>query len=430
MQSIKFTKHLLLPLLLLVSSVAAQAQAGTKITITIEDCYELAKQNYPLIKQKELLAKSLEFTIGNAQSGYLPQVAIYAQATYQSQVTQVPFSAPGVDIKPLSKDQYKIYGEVNQTIYDGGVIKGQTNIQTATNLIEQQKLEVELYKIKDRINQIFFGVLLMDAQLIQIDLLKKDLQTSLLKTEAAIRNGTAFRSNADILQAELLKSDQRIIEMKEARNAYLDMLGYFINLDLNQNVIFEKPPSLLAEGIHVIKRPELTLYQFQSELLAAQYNASSSRALPKLGFFVQGGYGRPALNLLKNEFDFYYVGGLRFNWALSGFYNTTRDKQLWEVNKQIVNTQKEAFLFNSNLTLKQQGREVSKLLTLIEVDNQIISLRARVSNTSRAQHENGVISTSDFLRELNAEDAARQNLLLHQVQLMLAQYNIQVTTGN
>ncbi|MBK5278566.1 MAG: TolC family protein [Bacteroidia bacterium] len=381
-----------------------------------------------MIKQKELLARSLEFTIANTQSGNLPQLSINGQATYQSEVTRLPGAVTLVE--PLSKDQYKVYGEINQNIFDGGVVKSQTATQRANAQIEQQKLEVELYRIKERINQIFFGVLLMNAQLTQVDILQKDLQTSLAKTESAIKNGIAFKSSAEIMQAELLKSDQRIIEMKAARNAYLDMLGYFINQQLNQNTVLVKPIDIVSTIEPSIKRPELTLYQFQNELLGVQYRASGSRTLPKLGFFAQGGYGRPALNVLKNEFDFYYLGGFRFNWALSGFYNSKRDKQLLEVNTQIVNSQKDAFLFNTNLTLKQQSQEVSKLQALIDVDNQIIALRTRIKKTSQSQHENGVISTSDYLRELNAEEAARQNLLLHEVQLMLAQYNYQTTIGN
>lgn len=419
MKNLRFV--LFLGLVLTTSGLAGQS-------LTIDECYELARKNYPLIKQKELLVKSMEFTIANAQSGYLPQVAIYAQATYQSDVTRLPGAVTGIE--PLSKDQYKIYGEINQTIYDGGVIKNQATIQRANALVEQQKLEVELYKIKERINQIFFGVLLMEAQLTQVDLLKKDLKTSLTKTESAIRNGTAFKSNADILQAELLKSDQRIIEMSAARKAYLEMLGYFINQPVQEDVVLAKPTAVAREEGASIKRPELTLYQFQGDLLGAQFKANTKRNAPRLGFFVQGGYGRPALNVLKNQFDTYYLGGLRLNWSLSGFYNSNRDRQLLDVSTQVVKSQEDVFLFNTNLTLKQQGQEVEKLEQLIKVDDQIISLRTRIKNTSQSQHENGVISTSDFLRELNAEDAAKQNLALHQVQLMLAQYNYQTTSGN
>ena len=288
-------------------------------SITVDQCYELAKKNYPLIRQKELLVRSMEFTIANAQSGYLPQVSINGQATYQSEVTRLPGGA--LLVEPLSKDQYKVYAELNQTIYDGGAIRNQTNIQSANTLVEQQKLEVELYKIKERINQIFFGVLLMEAQLNQVKLLKEDLQASLVKTESAIRNGTAFRTNADILQAELLKAEQRNIEMKAGRKAYLDMLGYFISQPLEDGTVLEKPGANLTDPSVPIRRPELVLYQFQSELLGAQYKTAGVRNLPKLGLFLQSGYGRPALNLLKNEFDTYYLGGFRLNWSLGGLYN-------------------------------------------------------------------------------------------------------------
>lgn len=407
----------------------ATSQAfGQPTTLTIETCYEQARQNYPLIKQKDLLTKSLRFTIANAHSAYLPQVSINGQATYQSEVTRLPGSA--VLVEPLSKDQYKIYGEINQSILDGGVTKNQTNIQRVSTQIEQQKLEVELFKIKERINQLFFGILLIDAQLKQVDLLKKDLQTSLLKTESAILNGMAFKSNADILKAELLKSDQRIIEMKAARLAYLDMLGYFTNQQLDDTVTLNEPVIAIANGVQEINRPELSLYNFQSQLLGTQYHANNSRNLPRVGFFLQGGYGRPGLNALVNEFAGYYIGGFRLNWSLSGLYNSFRDKQLLDLNVQQVNNQKETFLFNTNLQLKQQSRDVQKLVDLIEVDNQIIELRTRIAITTKAQHENGVISTSDYLRELNSEDLAKQNKLLHQVQLMLAQYSYQNISGN
>ena len=407
----------------------ATSQAfGQPTTLTIETCYEQARQNYPLIKQKDLLTKSLRFTIANAHSAYLPQVSINGQATYQSEVTRLPGSA--VLVEPLSKDQYKIYGEINQSILDGGVTKNQTNIQRVSTQIEQQKLEVELYKIKERINQLFFGILLIDAQLKQVDLLKKDLQTSLLKTESAILNGMAFKSNADILKAELLKSDQRIIEMKAARLAYLDMLGYFTNQQLDDTVTLNESVIAIANGVQEINRPELSLYNFQSQLLGTQYHANNSRNLPRVGFFLQGGYGRPGLNALVNEFAGYYIGGFRLNWSLSGLYNSFRDKQLLDLNVQQVNNQKETFLFNTNLQLKQQSRDVQKLVDLIEVDNQIIELRTRIAITTKAQHENGVISTSDYLRELNSEDLAKQNKLLHQVQLMLAQYSYQNISGN
>ncbi len=412
--------------LFMMPALSGNAQAQS--VITLEECYEWARKNYPLIQQKELLVRSLAYNVDNVQSGHLPQLAIYAQATYQSEVTRLP--GPGALVEPLSKDQYRMYAELNQSIYDGGTIKNQNAFQSTNTLVEQQKLEVELYKIKDRINQIFFGVLLMEAQRAQINLLRADLTTSLSRTESAIRNGTAFRTNADMLQAELLKTDQRIIEINACRSVYLDMLGYFINQPLNEQTILQAPQLAVEEPVLEIRRPELTLYQFQSELVGAQYKANQTRNVPKLGLFLQGGYGRPGLNMLKNEFDTYYQGGVRFSWSLGNFYNSKRDRELLDVNSLFVNTQRETFLFNTNLSLKQQSKEVEKLRELIRVDGDIITLRTRIKNTAQSQYDNGVISTSDLLRELNAEETARQNLAVHQIQWMLAKYNYQTTSGN
>ncbi len=409
----------------LLGSLAIYAQ---KPSLTLEQCWELARKNYPLIKQKELLTRSLEYSISNAQSGNLPQVSIHGQASYQSDVTRLP--GPALLVEPLSKDQYKIYAELNQNIYDGGVIKNQNAVQSAGTLVEQQKLEVELYKIRDRINQIYFGVLLMDAQRSQLNLLRSDITSSLAKTESAVRNGTAFQTNVDMLQAELLKTDQRIIEINAGRKAYLAMLGYFINQPLTAQTVLVAPVAVEDARVAEIKRPELTLYQFQSDLLGAQYKSSTTRNVPKLGLFVQGGYGRPGLNMLKNEFETYYLGGIRMSWSLGNFYNSKRDRELLDVNTQMVSAQKETFLFNTNLTLMQLDDEVQKLRELIRVDDEIIALRARIKNTAKAQYEHGVISTNDLLRELNAEENARQNLAVHQIQFMLAKYNYQTTSGN
>ncbi|MBS1508671.1 MAG: TolC family protein [Bacteroidetes bacterium] len=420
----RYSAATVLLFLLLFLSTNALAQ------LTLEQCYELSKNNYPLIKQKELISQSKEYSVANARSGYLPQFSLAAQATYQSDVTRVPIDLPGLSIKPLSKDQYKIYGEVNQTILDGGTIRQNAALSENSAQVEDQKLEVELYKIKDRVNQLFFGVLLLDEQLTQTLLVKKDLQSSLSRIQASIQNGTAFRSNEDILQAEILKTDQRIIETKSVRKAYVEMLGIFINQSLDESTKLITPSIQPVNESADINRPELNLYNAQRLLYNSQYLLSNTRNQPKLGFFLQAGYGKPALNVLKNEFDTYYLGGFRFSWNFSGFYNTHRDKQLLEVNNQLVDTQRDFFLFNTKLALRQNSNEINKLNELMRVDDQIIALRLRIKDTAKVQFENGVITANDYLRELNAEDQAKQNQTLHRVQLMLAQVNYQNTVGN
>ena len=417
--------HLSFKILFLFIAITPVATAQS---ISLDECYEKARANYPLIKQKELVSKSMEYSVANVQTGYLPQLSVNGQATYQSDVTRIPggFSS----IEPLSKDQYKIYLELNQAIYDGGVTKKNSAIQETVAQVEDQKIEVELYKIKDRINQIYFGALLINEQQVQNELVAKDLGASLLRMESAVRNGTAFRTNADILQAEILKTQQRKVELMAARKSYLDMLGMFIHETLPENTILQKPVAPAAPAESTMTRPEISLYNYQGQLLTAQQQLSNTRVAPRVNLFAQGGYGRPGLNQLLNEFDTYYIGGIRLSWNLGGYYNAGRDRQLLDLNLQSLNQQRETFVFNTNLSLRQQRNEITKLNDLLQIDEKLIDLRTKIKTTAKSQLDNGVITANDYLRELNAEDQAKQNLLVHQIQLLMTQYSQLATSGN
>jgi outer membrane protein TolC len=413
--------------MLLLLPVITQAQEIK--TLSLAKAYEWAQQNYPMIKQRELLKQTADISVDNLSKGFLPQFSLSGQATYQSDVTQIKIPITGVSVTPLSKDQYKVLADVNQLIYDGGIIKQQKNIQQLNEAAEQQKVEVELYKLKERINQLYLGVLFLDEQVKQVELVKDDLSSGIRKTEAQVKNGVAFRSNLNVLKAELLKTDQRLIEIKASRKGLTDVLGLFINQTLAEEVTLEKPLMQVAVLSGEIQRPELKLYTTQENLLNGQYNFIDSRNRPKANLFVQGGYGKPGLNFLDNDFAFFYTTGLRFNWSFGGLYTQKKEKQLVDINKKIVNIQKETFLLNTNTSLKQQESEVNKLLQLIAKDNEIIQLRLSVKEAANAQLENGVITANDYLREVNAEDQARQSLITHTVQLLQAQINYQTISG-
>ncbi|HEU5365163.1 MAG TPA: TolC family protein [Hanamia sp.] len=409
-------------LFLITFALPAKAQSDS---ITLDSCYVWAKKNYPMVKQYELIAKSNEFTLENISKGYLPQININGQATYQSDVTQLPKGIPGVSV--LSKDQYKIYAEANQMIYDGGVIKEQKKLQEANSMVNVQKLEVELYKLKDRVNQLYFGILLIQEQLKQNALTKNDIQLGLDKINAQIANGTALQSNADVLKAELLKAEQQSIELNSNRKAFADMLGLFINKSLNEKLIFIKPQNIYSSG--EINRPELKLYDYQNKIFDTQNKLLAAKNNPKISLFLQGGYGRPAFNILSNNFDPFYIGGLRFTFPLSNFYTIKNDRELINISKQNIDVQKNTFLFNTQLAITRQSTDITKLQAFLKTDDEIILLRTNVKKAALAQLENGVINSSDYLREVNAEDAARQNKILHEIQLLMAQYNERNTTG-
>ncbi|MDR1761638.1 MAG: TolC family protein [Bacteroidales bacterium] len=403
-------------------------------TLKIEDCYRLAKENFPLVQQYELLEKTKDFSITNAQKAYLPQFGIYGQATYQSDVTQLPFDfsnipIPGLsDMTELSKDQYRIYGEVSYSLTNLATTKNQSDLVKANAGIETQKLEVELYKLCERINSLFFGVLLIDAQIAQTELVKNDIQNGITRAEVAIVNGVALRSAADNLKAELLKIKQRATELQATRKGYSNMLSLFIGQKIDENTVFEKPSSPVVSS--EINRPEMQLFNLQNQAFDLQNRLITNKNLPHVNLFFQGGYGRPALNMLSDDFKPYYITGVRLSWNLSGFWIFNNERKQIAINQSGVQILQETFLFNTNLALSQQNMEIAKMQELITDDNDIILLRENVKNAMQTQLDNGTATTNDYLIAVNAEDQARQNRILHEIQLLLAQYNANMTAGN
>jgi outer membrane protein TolC len=407
---------------------AALTTAQTKLTL--DECYSKARENYPLIKQKAYIEQSKDYSVSNVWKGYFPQATISGQATYQSDVTSIPISLPGFKIDQLTKDQYKAVAEVTQTIYDGGIMATQADIQRANAEADDQKVEVELLKVKDRINQIYFGILLYDKQIAQTELVKNDVEANLSKLTAALKNGTATQPNVDVMKAELLKTNQKEIELKASRKSFVEMLGLLINLPLEETVEFSQPNEISVSESEEINRPEIKMYSLQQKMINEQNGLTLAKILPKANLFFQGGYGKPTLNMLKNNFDWYYTAGARLTWAVSNFYTYGNENEINELNRKSVEAQKETFLLNTNLTLKQQNGEIEKLKKLIEVDRQIIEIRTSVKNAAQSQLDNGVITSSDYVRELDAEDQAKENLSIHTIQLLLAQQNYNLTKGN
>ncbi len=419
-------RFLLCAIQLLAIVFVSKAQNADQLTLA--DCHKLAEQNYPLIKQRELIAKTAEYTIANIQKGYLPQLSVNGQATYQSEVTAVPIRIIGVKIPILSKDQYKLYGELDQVVYDGGEISGQKQLQRANEAVNQQQLQAELYQLKDRVNQLFFGILLIDEQLKQNDLVIADLQLGQNKIQASIKNGTAFRSNGDVIAAEVLQTKQHSVELLASRKAYMDMLGLFIGKTVADNTVLVKPQPVNIST--EINRPELAVYDQQGKSLDVENKLLTASSRPRFSAFFQGGMGRPGLDLFDNSLAPYYIAGLRLSWSPSVFYTIKKQRALIGINRQNLDVQKETFLFNTNLTVKQQNADIGKYQQLLSSDNEIIDLRTRVKTTAMAQLENGVITSNDFLTEVNDENQARQNKILHEIQLLMSQYNQQTTTGN
>ena len=408
--------------------------AQTINRITLRECYQMAQEVFPLNKQKELIRQTHVLNTNTLQKNLLPQIELNAQATYQSEVTQFPVKLPNVEVTPLSKDQYKAAFDIKQIIWDGGVINLQKNVLKSQADVESQKIEVEITKLKDRVNQLYFSILQIDENVKLIDLLKSDISARLKKIEGAIANGTALKMNGQVLEAENLKADQRLIELLSLRSASIAMLNELIKKELTDKTIFEKPQSQTLQpdiGLK-INRPELKLYDLQKTQIDQTVKVVSLRNFPRIYAFATAGYGRPGLNFLKNEFALYGTGGVTFKWNISEYYTKTlkNDLEIMRINQQAIDIQRDVFLTNTQIQIKQQLAEIIKWEQLLEKDNQIIDLRTKIKATAAVQLENGVMTANDYIIELNAENQARQNLVLHELQLLNAQIILQTITNN
>lgn len=415
-------------LLLIVINLLAIIQLQAQSSLSIDSCYKLARENYPMIRQLGLVEKTRQYSVENASKAWLPQVNFAGQATYQSAVTSIPFEIPHVSIPTYSRDQYKMYGEVDQNIYDAGNVQNQKAEENISAAIQKQTTEVTLYGIKDRVNQIFFGILLLDEQLKQNNILDSTIQNNIDRMQAQVTNGVALKSSLYELQAELLQQQQVAIQYKASRKAYIDMLGLFINKTLNENTRLAEPQTVSISS--TIKRPELTLYDYQRNSYDVQDKMLTSNYLPRLSAFFQGGYGRPGLNMLSNDFAFYYIGGIKFSWALGNLYTLDNNRQLNQIDREQIDLQKQTFLLNTNIQMSQENGAIQQLQEMIQGDNDIVAKRTEVTDDAKIRMENGTLTSHDYLGELDSENQARQNKLLHQVQLIQAIYNYQNTSGN
>ena len=415
-------------LFLMMVALSAQAQ------LTLEQCYELARQNYPAIKQYALVEQSRDFTLQNAAKGWLPQVSVNGRASYQSTVTRLPIDVSqfGIDYKGLSKDQYDAHVMVNQPIYDGGVITANKNILKAQADVQTAQLDVTMYSIRERVNQLFFSVLLIDEQLAQNQLLQDDLKLGLNTVSAMMKGGIANQTDVDNVKVEQIKARQQEHSLRTARHTYLTMLGSFINLSLDANTQLEKPadPGFKSQGSDPNNRPELAMYDSQNRLLDARLKALDASLMPKVGAFLQGGVGNPGLNMLKNGWDPYYRIGATISWNIGSFYTRKNDQQLIANERQQITANRETFLFNNRLQQQQTNGQIENLRQQVNEDEEIIQLREGIRNKSEKRVQNGIETVNEMLRDINAVGEARQQKAIHEVQLLQEIYKLKTINNN
>ncbi len=398
--------------------------------LSIEEVQNKARENYPLIRQYNLINHSEEYNLANANRGYLPQLSFSAKASYQSEVTQIPISLPGVDIPTLPKDQYQALIDLNQTIWDGGQIRSQKNITKYTAEVDRQKMEVDLYAIRDKVNNLFFGLILLNEQINLNNLLKEEYQNSYNQIYAQYQNGLANQSDLDAIQVEQLKCEQKEIELTATTEAYRQMLSYFIGEPVTENTQLIKPEIPLSDYNYINNRAELRLFDAQNNLYQTMRQSINAASMPRLGLYAQGGYGNPGLNILKDGFQAYYIAGVRLTWNISNLYTQSNKIKQLGLDQRNIEVQRDIFLFNADQQTIQQQSEIKKTQKMLASDDEIIQLRRNIKESAQIKMNNGTLSVSDLIREINAENVAIQEKTLHEIQLLINIENLKTTTNN
>ena len=414
-------KNKLVILLLFLLSISSNAQQ----TLTLEDCYTLVTKNYPLSKQTGLLQQKLSYEIEALSKEKLPKIDVNAQATYQNEVIGLPATLPGVE--PLNKDQYRATLDVNQLIYNGGRIDANAKLKEAQGKTQQQQIEVSLYQLKSRINQYYFSILLLQEKSALL-LSKNELLLSKVKeVKSAVKFGAILPASEQVLEAEIIKINQQLTEIKFEKIKLLNNLSELTFTTIDSDTILLQPNFNFINT--VATRPELVYYDLQNQQLEFSKNVISKSNLPKINAFGQAGYGNPGLNMLDNSFQTFYVVGLKANWNVFDWGKNKTDIKALDISKEIVTSEKETFELNNKMQLEELDYEVKKMEQLILSDSEIIIIREKIIKSSDAQMKNGVITSSEYLTELTNLFEAKNILNTHEVQLSLAKSSYEIIKG-
>ena len=408
---------------------------------TLEECQQAAERNYPLIRQYGLIEKTTELTVANIRKGWLPQVSASAQATYQSDVVAFPeqmqavYQQMGLNMKGLTKDQYRVGIDVSQTIYDGGAISSQKAVARGQGKVQAAQNEVNIYNVRKRVNEMYFSLLMLDEQILLNHDLQELFRGNEQKLASMVRQGTAAESDLQNVKAERLNVVQQATSLESQKRMLQRMLSTFCGIEVKEVA----KPALQASALtspqrEAVARPEMRLFDAQLNLADAQEKALNSAMMPKLGLFAQGFYGYPGLNMfedmMRRDWSLNGIIGARLTWNIGALYTRKNDKAKLQLQRDMTESNREVFLFNNNLEQIQQNEDIARFQKLMADDGEIITLRSAVRKAAESKLSHGIIDVNDLVREINAENAARVQQSMHEIEMLKQIYDNKFTTNN
>ena len=404
---------------------------------TLEECQQAAERNYPLIRQYDLISRTTSLTVENIAKGWLPQVTASAQATLQSDVVSWPeqmkgmYQQLGIDMKGLRKDQYKVAIDVSQMVYDGGTIRSQKELAQLQGAVEEAQTEVSMYQVRKQVNEMYFALLLLDEQIRLNNDLQELLSSNERKLASMLKRGTAAESDYNAVKAERLGVCQQATNLQSQRQSLLTLLSTFCGIQVSK---VEKPAALVTSPTQPTQRPELKLVQAQLNFADAQEKLLDAALKPRLSVFASGFYGYPGYNMFEDMMNRNWslngIVGARLSWNIGALYTRKNDKTKIQLQRDRAINNRDVFLFNNRLDMVRQQNDMDRHRKLMAVDEEMISLRSSVRKAAESKLAHGIIDVNGLVKEINAENAARVQLSVHEIEMLKEMYNLIFTTNS
>lgn len=415
----------------LLAAIASTAHAQ----LTLEHCIARAHENYPLIANYSLLESTRDLNLSEIDKAWLPRIEIYGQGTIQNAVPSFPdalsdmLTQMGQDFEGLDKLQYKVGAELSQNIWDGGSTRSRRAVERAEHKQQRVQLDVELYALDERVQNLFFGILLMNEQIAQTRNTISLLDSNLEQMQAMLRNGTAMQSDVDMVEAQRLTMQQQLTQAEGALEGYRKMLEIFIGEPVAAESLTMPDGTIPAELTS--DRPELRLFEARKELNESQRTAIDASLMPKIGLFAQAYYGYPGYDYFKSmrnrDLSFNVTAGVKISWNIDSFYTRRNKNRQLEVAADLIENDKDTFLFNSDMQTQSQLSDIRSLQSVAETDRHIVELRTSVRRAAESQLANGVIDATALLTKITDENQAGLTARFHQIQLLQSIYKLKYT---
>lgn len=403
--------------------------------ITLEECLDKARENYPLVAKYGLVEHTARIELSDINKSWLPRVGVYAQATAQNKVPGLPdalqnvLAQMGQESRGIGLVQYKAGVDVTQTVWDGGASRTQRAVERARTNESQAALDVEMYAVRERVMNLFFGILLFDEQIARTENTVTLLRASRTLMESMLKGGVAMQSDVDMLEAQELSMVQQVTSARNAAKGYRDMLSLYVGENLDGEELV-RPHAEMPADLES-RRPELELFRARNLVTDARDAAVASSVMPKIGLFAQAYYGYPGLNyfdsMINRNLSFNILAGVKVSWSIDTFYTRDNSRRRLALAAESTDADREVFLFNNRLQATSQVDAIEGLRAVMADDNRIVELRTSVRRAAESQLANGVIDATALLAKITDENQARLTASYHEIELLQAIFQLKNT---